>query len=111
MDKPLDKAELLRQTQSIGPEIMDLKGYTSAGVSLATCRLIGAIIRDERCVIPVSTCMDGKYGYDDVAMSLPCVVGKAGISHILELPLDEDGKRDLTHCHDHLRQLIDSIEA
>ena len=53
--------------------------------------------------------MQGQYGYRDVAMSLPCVLSKEGISQIVEVPLDEEGLRDLKISHDHLRGLIDSV--
>ena len=111
LKEPIDKERLLRDTKTIGPRIVDLKGYTSSGVSLAACRIIGAILRNEHCVVPVSTVMQGQYGYSDVAMSLPCVLTRDGISRVIELPLDEQGRRDLTVSHDHLRALIDSIEG
>lgn len=106
---PPDKEALLHETKVIGPQIVDLKGYTSSGVSLAACRIIGAIVRNEHCIVPVSTVMQGQYGYRDVAMSLPCVLSKTGIDRIIELPLDAQGERDLKISHDHLRELIDSI--
>ena len=89
----------MNETKVIGPEIVQLKGYTSAGVSLAACRLIGAIVRNERCVVPVSTVLRGQYGIDDV------------ISRVIELTLDEEGRRDLEVCHAHLRELLESVGA
>ncbi|MGN8817237.1 lactate/malate family dehydrogenase [Oribacterium sp. HCP28S3_H8] len=106
---PIDKEALLSETKSIGPHIVDLKGYTSSGVALAACRIIGAIVRNEHCIVPVSTVMRGQYGYDDVAMSLPCILSKTGIDRIIELPLDAKAMDDLRISHDHLRELIDLI--
>jgi L-lactate dehydrogenase len=106
---PIDKEALLSETKSIGPHIVDLKGYTSSGVALAACRIIGAIVRNEHCIVPVSTVMRGQYGYDDVAMSLPCILSKTGIDRIIELPLDAQAIDDLRISHDHLRELIDLI--
>ena len=109
LEGPLDKEALLRETKTIGPRIVDLKGYTSSGVSLAACRIIGAIVRNEHCIVPVSTVMRGQYGYSDVAMSLPCILSKNGIARVIEIPLDDEGRRDLRISHDHLRELIESI--
>ena len=94
-----------------GPGIVQRGGYTSAGVSLAACRLIGAIVRNESCVGPVSTVLRGQYGIDDVAMSMPCIIGSDGISRVIELTLDEEGRRDLEVCHAHLRELLESVGA
>lgn len=105
-----DKAKLLHDTKVIGPSIVQLKGYTSAGVANAACRLIGAIVRNEHSVVPISTVMTGQYGIDDVAMSLPCVIGKDGIEQTIELTLDEEGKKDLETCHTHLRELCAEAE-
>ena len=107
--KPIDKDQLLRDTKIVGPHIVDLKGYTSSGVSLAACRIIGAIVRNEHCIVPVSTVMRGQYGCDDVAMSLPCVLSENGIDRVLELPLDDEGMRDFRISHDHLRELLNQI--
>ena len=107
--KPIDKDKLLRDTKIVGPHIVDLKGYTSSGVSLAACRIIGAIVRNEHCIVPVSTVMRGQYGCDDVAMSLPCVLSENGIDRVLELPLDDEGMRDFRISHDHLRELLNQI--
>lgn len=109
LKSPIDKEALLNETKSIGPRIVDLKGYTSSGVSLAACRIIGAIVRNEHCIVPVSTVMRGQYGFNDVAMSLSCILSRTGIDRISELSLDEQGKRDLCISHDHPRQLIDMI--
>ena len=61
-------------------------------------------------MVPISTVMTGQYGIDDVAMSLPCVIGKDGIEQTIELTLDEEGKKDLETCHTHLRELCAEAE-
>ncbi len=104
-----DKVRLLSDTKTIGPDIVQLKGYTSAGVSLAAARIVGAIVRNEKAVVPVSTVLRGQYGIDDVAFSMPCVIGAHGIDKVIELPLDEEGQKDLEICHHHLRELLDQV--
>ena len=93
----------------IGLDIVELKGYTSSGVALSACRLIGSIVRNEKSVVPVSTVVSGQYGMNGVAMSLPCVISKNGIDRILEVPLDEEGKRDLEKCYQYLKSTIESV--
>ena len=43
-------------------------------------------------------------------MSLPAIVGKDGAERVLELPLDEQGKKDLLTCYDYLHGILESIE-
>lgn len=92
-----------------GLDIVELKGYTSSGIALSACRLIGSIIRNEKSVVPVSVVLSGQYGLSGVAMSLPCVVSKTGIDRILELPLDKQGREDLMKCYQHLKNTIDGL--
>ena len=109
LEEQPNKEKLLHDTKVIGLDIVELKGYTSSGVALSACRLIGSIVRNEKSVVPVSTVLSGQYGMTGVAMSLPCVISKNGIDRVLELPLDENGKKDLENCYEHLRTAITSV--
>lgn len=107
--EPLSKEKLLSDTKVIGLDIVELKGYTNSGVALSACRLIGAIVRNERAVVPVSCVANGQYGLSNLAMSLPCIISEDGIDRILEIPLDETAKEDLKVCADHLHEVLNSI--
>jgi L-lactate dehydrogenase len=107
---PIDKEKLLQDMKVSGLDIVELKGYTSSGIALSVCRLIGCIIRNERAVLPVSIVLNGQYGLSEVAMSLPCVVSKQGIEQVLEIPLDEGGYKDLMICYDYLHTIIESVK-
>ncbi len=60
-------------------EIIKKKHATYYGIAMAVTRICGAIVRDEKSVLSVSNSMHGEYGIEDVALSTPCIVGKAGI--------------------------------
>lgn len=107
---PIDKEKLLNDMRVSGLDIVELKGYTSSGIALSVCRLIGTIVRNEKAILPISVVLNGQYGLKEVAMSLPCVVSKAGIDRILQLPLDETGYADLMKCYDYLHGIIDSLQ-
>ena len=109
LEEQPDKEKLLHDTKVIGLDIVELKGYTSSGVALSACRLIGSIVRNEKSVVPVSTVLSGQYGMTGVAMSLPCVISKNGIDRVLERPLVDNGKKSLENCSDHLRTAIPSV--
>ncbi len=111
LKEPIDKEKLIHDMKVSGLDIVELKGYTSSGIALSVCRMIGTICRNERAVLPVSVVMDGQYGLKNVAMSLPCVISKSGIDHILQLPLDEKGYEDLMKCYDYLHNIIKSINC
>jgi L-lactate dehydrogenase len=111
LKEPIDKNKILQEMKNIGLEILELKGYTNSGVALSACRLVAAIVRNEKCVVPVSVVLNGQYGVKDVALSLPCIISENGIDRILEIPLDEQGMQDFQHCVNHLQGILKSAEA
>lgn len=111
LQEKIDKDKILHEMKNVGLDILELKGYTNSGVALSACRLAAAIIRNEKCVIPVSVVLNGQYGIHDVALSLPCVISENGIDRILELPLDEQGTKDFHHCVDHLKEILTSAQS
>jgi malate/lactate dehydrogenase len=56
-------------------------------------QLVSAILRDTKRVYPVSIPLTGQYGYQDVSISVPCVIGKNGVEKILEVPLSNEEKK------------------
>jgi L-lactate dehydrogenase len=81
--RALDHAQIAEDVRQAGYRIVAGKGYTSFGVSTATVRICEAILRDEKAVLPVSTLVTGQYGMTDIFLSLPCVLGAAGVERIL----------------------------
>ena len=70
------------------------KGATNYAVALATSRIIEAILKDERRVLPVSSLLDDYYGISDICLSVPTVVGRSGAGRELEVPMSPE---ELTH--------------
>ncbi|WP_347756225.1 L-lactate dehydrogenase [Agrococcus sp. ProA11] len=70
--------------------IIEGKGATSSAIGVATARIVESILGDEHAVLPVSSVLSGQHGIDGIALSLPTVVGRAGIERVLEVPMDDD---------------------
>lgn len=68
-------------------EIIRRKGATNFAIAASLQRIVEAIVRDERSVLTVSTRVQGEYGIRDVCLSLPAIVGRAGVERILPVPL------------------------
>jgi L-lactate dehydrogenase len=90
-----DRSNLEKKVRASGYHIVEKKGYTNYGVSLAVSRIIGAILRDERSVLTVSTLLQGTYNLADICLSVPCIVGACGVERIIETPLSEKEKEGL----------------
>lgn len=85
--------EAIRRTQLGGEEIighLGRSGWYAAGA--AVCEMAEAIICDQQRVFPVCAYLDGEYGYRDIYLGVPVVLGKRGVERVIELELDEEDK-------------------
>src|SRR5699024_2911940 len=89
--EPLDRKEFGQKVVNAAYDVLNGKGWTNAGVAQSAITLARAVLLDERSVYPVCTTLNGQYGYDgDVALSMPCIIGKNGVEQQLEIELDEE---------------------
>ncbi len=79
--------QLFTRTRGSGAEVIKRKGGAGFAVGIAIRDCIEAIALDRRCLLPVSTVQNGCYGIRDVALSVPTVLGRAGVLERLELDL------------------------
>ncbi|MCA9177342.1 MAG: lactate/malate dehydrogenase family protein [Planctomycetales bacterium] len=117
---PLDKmpgwspalaAELFKRTKGSGAEVIAKKGGAGFAVGIAIRDVIEAIALDQQRILPVSSVQDGCYGIRDVALSVPTVVGRAGVvaRHEIELwPKEVQGLRNSGNV---LRQTLQTVLA
>jgi L-lactate dehydrogenase len=83
-----ERHRLLDDVRQAAYRIVAGKGATNHAIGLVTARVVEAIDRDERRVLPVSSYVADYQGITDVCMSVPCVVDHAGVTERLEVPMD-----------------------
>jgi len=64
------------------------KGATNYAIGLSATRIIEAVLRDEKAILPVSSVLDGYRGVSGVALSVPSVVDSSGVSAVIPVPFD-----------------------
>lgn len=104
-------AELAEAVRQAGYRIVEGKGYTSFGVATATVRICEAILRDEKAVLPVSTLLTGQYGIDDIFLSLPCILGAAGVERVLTPELTAAEQAGLAASARALKDALAALDA
>lgn len=85
--------EAFLKTRTAAGTIIAAKGSTYYAIGVVINQLVSAILRDTKRVYPVSVPLTGQYGYQDVSISVPCVIGKNGVEKILEVPLSDEEKK------------------
>jgi len=102
----LDRSAILEATHQSGMDIINGKGSTEFGIGRMVAVLCGAILNDEKRVLPLSVLLEGEYGQREVHCGVPCVVGRVGIEQIIELPLEAEEQADLGRSCDVIRRHI-----
>lgn len=82
--------ESYEQARNAAYQIIKAKGATYYAIAAAVVEIMNAVLRDEQSVLPVSVPLDDYYGLSNVAMSIPCVVGKNGVERQLMASLSEE---------------------
>src|SRR6266545_2079566 len=79
-------------TGEAGAEIVALlkKGSAYYAPSAAIARMVQAIAREERDVLPACAWCEGQYGIRDVYVGVPVRLSPPGVGEIVELDLNED---------------------
>jgi L-lactate dehydrogenase len=102
--------QVIEATRFGGAEVIKRKGGTFYAVAPMITELIKAIKNDTHQVLPVSTLLDGEFlGMKNVALSLPCMVGKTGRIKLVPPPLSEDEKSGLLKSYGILREALESV--
>jgi L-lactate dehydrogenase len=84
---PTFQQQLFERTQKSGAEVISRKGGAGWAVGVAINEVIESIALDRRRVLPVSSLQTGAYGLREVCLSVPTVVGRAGVVQTLEIEL------------------------
>lgn len=91
--------------------IIERKGATNHAIGLVTANLLRSMLRNERRVLTVSRVQEEAFGLEEVALSLPTIVGIDGAGEVLEPNLDPVERAGLEHSAEVLRQAVDSINS
>lgn len=90
--------------------IIEGKGATSSAIGVSTARIVEAILRDERAVLPVSSVLRGSLGLDGVALSLPSVLGRGGVERVLEVTMEPAERAALERSAEAIASTLRSLD-
>lgn len=105
-----DLKEIEEDVRTSGGKVIGLKGATYYAIALSVRRICDCIIRDTNSVLTVSGMIHGRYGIDDVCLSLPYVVGKEGLKREITPELLPEEAELVQKSADTLKELIKALE-
>ncbi len=104
-------AAIVERTRKGGGEIVSLLGNGSAYYAPAASlvEMADAIVNDKRRILPSIAYLEGEYGYQDIYLGVPTVLGGNGIESVIELPLTNEEKKQLDQSAEDVKKVIDIL--
>lgn len=84
---PSFQNQIFERTKKSGAEVISRKGGAGWAVGTSVRSVVDAIALDRKIVMPVSSLVNGAYGIRGVCISVPTIVGRAGVQKHIELEL------------------------
>ncbi len=100
---------IVDRTRNGGGEIVKLMGTSafyapaSAAISMAT-----SYLKDQKRLLPAAAYLQGEYGYKDLYMGVPVVIGAGGVERVVSIELSADEKAMLDKSAAAVRELIEA---
>ncbi|GAB3806754.1 malate dehydrogenase [Virgibacillus kimchii] len=115
LEKLIDKDRLdaiVERTRKGGGEIVGLLGSGSAYYAPAASLTVMAesVLKDQRRVIPSIAYLEGEYGYSDIYLGVPTILGGGGIEEIIELDLTEQEKAELDKSAQSVKKVLNILK-
>lgn len=103
--------EIVARTRTGGGEIVHLLGNGSAYYAPAASLTLmaEAILKDHRRILPSIAYLEGEYGYNDIYLGVPTILGANGIEQIIELELTEEEKAALNKSAKSVSNVLELI--
>jgi len=84
---------IIQRTRNGGGEIVKLIGVSAWYAPAAgTVEMVEAILRDQKRVIPSAVLLKGQYGYNDLYIGVPAILGSKGVERVIEMQLNDEEK-------------------
>lgn len=105
-------AAIVERTRKGGGEIVGLMG-TSAGYApgAAIAQMAEAIIRDQHRLLPAIAYLNGQYGFRDMYLGVPAVIGGEGLEKVIEVDLNQAEKEALDKSAAAVQATIEYVKA
>jgi malate dehydrogenase len=109
---PLDTIQgIVERTRKGGGEIVGLMGTSayyapaSSAVAMAESYLL-----DQKRLLPCAAFLSGEYGYRDIYMGVPVVIGRGGVERVVEIALTSEEKTMLDKSASSVKAIVEVVK-
>lgn len=103
---------IVERTRKGGGEIVSLLGNGSAYFAPAASltEMAEAILKDQRRILPAIAYLEGEFGYSDIYLGVPVILGGNGIEKVLELDLTEEERQALDKSVESVKSVMNVLQ-
>jgi malate dehydrogenase len=103
--------KIVNLTKMSGADVIKLKGATTHAPGVVIAIMVDAVLRGRNRVMSVSTYLDGEYGYSDVSIGVPVILGRNGVEKILELDLKPETQTEFKRSVSVIKEAIKQLHS
>jgi malate dehydrogenase len=103
-------AEAVQKTRKVAAEVISLKGATFYAPAQGVVKMAEAIVKDKKCVLPVSAYLQGEFGVSGICIGVPAILGRGGVERVIELPLEGSERDSFLRGAQAIRSAISSLQ-
>ena len=101
-------AAIFERTRNGGAEVVKLMGTSAYYAPAASAiQMARAFLHDEKRLIPCAAFLRGEYGYQDLYIGVPVILGGKGVEKVVEIALEPGEKQMLDNSAKAVRELIE----
>tara|TARA_B100000963_G_scaffold181160_1_gene157503 strand:+ start:3285 stop:4220 length:936 start_codon:yes stop_codon:yes gene_type:complete len=90
-------------------KLLGTSAWYAPGASVAY--LVDSIINDQKKMIPCSVYLEGEYNLKDICIGVPCIIGRSGVSDIVDVKLNEAEKEKLNTSALSVRSMNEALKV
>jgi malate dehydrogenase len=104
---------LAERTRKGGGEIVSYLKTGSAyyAPAASTAKMVEAVIKDEKRLLAASVYLRGEYGYRDIFLGVPTVIGRHGAERVVEIDLEPDEKTALDRSAAAVQEGVELLDS
>ncbi|GBC74932.1 Malate dehydrogenase [archaeon HR06] len=107
--KEEERRKIMELTVKVAAEVIALKGATVHAPAFAVAKMVEAVVKDTKEVLPLSTYLEGEYGVKGICIGVPAILGKEGVERIIELELNSEERSIFNRVVETIRRAIREI--
>ena len=104
--------QIVQRTRDGGAEIVALLKTGSAfyAPAASAINMADSYLRDQKRIIPCAANLSGEYGFKDIYVGVPTIIGNKGVEKIIEINLNEIEKLNFSKSIESVKNLINACK-